>query len=151
MYYIIAVADATGAIAESLENNNTRNSGTVQIGPDLIVSAFSGPSSAAAGTTVSVTVTTKNQGSGAAPVSFTRFYLSSNSSLDAGDQLIGAREVSSLGPGVSDAGSALLLIPPSTLSGTYYIIARGDGDDAIQESLETNNLRSRTISIAATP
>ena len=151
LYYIIAVADATGAIAESLENNNTRNSGTVQIGPDLIVSAFSGPSSAAAGTSVSVTVTTKNQGSGAAPVSFTRFYLSSNSSLDAGDQLIGAREVSSLGPGVSDAGSALLLIPPSTLAGSYYIIAKGDGDDAIQESLETNNLRSRTISIAATP
>ena len=123
----------------------------MQIGPDLIVSAFSGPSSAAAGTSVSVTVTTKNQGSGAAPVSFTRFYLSSNSSLDAGDQLIGAREVSSLGPGVSDAGSALLLIPPSTLAGTYYIIAKGDGDDAVQESQETNNLRSRTISIAATP
>jgi subtilase family serine protease len=115
------------------------------------VSAFSGPSSAVAGAGVSVTVTTKNQGGDAAPVSFTRFYLSSNSSLDAGDQPIGAREVSSLGPGLSDAGSALLLIPPSTPTGTYYIIAKGDGDDAVQESQETNNLSSRTISIAGMP
>ena len=27
MYYIIGVADANGAVSESLENNNTRNSG----------------------------------------------------------------------------------------------------------------------------
>ena len=150
-YYIIGVADADGAVLESLENNNTRFSGAVQVGPDLIVSAFSAPSSAVAGASISVTVTTKNQGGGAAPVSFTRFYLSSSSSLDAGDPLIGAREVSSLGPGVSDAGAALLLIPPSTPAGIYYIIAKSDGDNAIPESLETNNLRSKTISIAATP
>ena len=151
MYYIIGVADANGAIFESLENNNTRYSGSVYVGPDLTVSALSGPSSAVAGTSISVTVTTKNQGGDTAPVSLTRFYLSSNNSLDAGDQLLGAREVSSLGPGLSDAGPALLPIPASTAAGTYYIIAKGDGDDAIQETLETNNLRSRTISIAATP
>jgi trimeric autotransporter adhesin len=150
-YYIMGVADASGAIFESLENNNTRYSGLVNVGPDLIVSAFTGPSSAVASSSISVTVTTRNQGGDTATASLTRFYLSSNNSLDAGDQLLGAREVSSLGPGLSDAGPALLLIPASTAAGTYYIIAKGDGDDAIQETLETNNLRSRTISIAATP
>ena len=100
MYYIIGVADANGAIFESLENNNTRYSGGVHVGPDLTVSALSGPSSAVAGTSVSVTVTTKNQGGDTAPVSLTRFYLSSNSSLDAGDQLLGAREVSSSRAGI---------------------------------------------------
>jgi subtilase family serine protease len=79
------------------------------------------------------------------------FYLSSNLSLDAGDELLGTREVSSLGAGLSESGSALLLIPASTAAGTYYVIARSDSDDIIEESLETNNLRVRTISIAATP
>jgi subtilase family serine protease len=148
-YYVIAIADANGAISESLENNNTRYSGALHVGPDLTVTAFSGPSSAVAGTSISVTDTTRNQGGDTAPVSLTRFYLSSNNSLDAGDQLIGAREVSSLGPGVSETGPALLQIPASIAAGTYWIIAKGDGDDAIQESQESNNVRNKTISIAA--
>jgi hypothetical protein len=146
-YYIIGVADANGAIFESQETNNTRYSGLVNVGPDVTVSALTGPSSAVAGTSISVTVTTRNEGGDIAPASMTRFYLSSNNSLDAADQLLGARAVSSLGPGLSDAGPVLLPIPASTAAGIYYIIAKGDGDDAIQESLETNNLRSRTISI----
>ncbi len=150
-YYIIGVADANGLILESLENNNTRSSAAVQVGPDLVVSALSGPSSGVAGTSISVTATTKNQGGDIAPVSVTRFFLSSNGSLDAGDQLLGVRQVSSLGPGLSEAGPAVLAIPASTAAGTYYIIAKADGDDAVQESLETNNLRTRTISITATP
>ena len=65
--------------------------------------------------------------------------------------LLGARDVSSLGPGLSEAGPVLLPIPASTEAGTYYVIAKSDGDDAIEESQETNNLRSRIITIAATP
>ena len=38
-YYVIAVADASGAVAESLENNNTRASAIVRIGPDFTVTA----------------------------------------------------------------------------------------------------------------
>jgi subtilase family serine protease len=115
------------------------------------VSAFTGPSSALAGTSITVAVTTTNQGGDGAPVSQTTFYLSSNYSLDAGDQLLDSRDNSPSGPGLSETGPALLPIPSSTAAGTYYIIAKGDGPDAIQESQETNNLRTRTISIAATP
>jgi subtilisin family serine protease/subtilase family serine protease len=150
-YYVIGVVDANSAVAESLENNNTRNSGIVYVGPDLTVSALTGPSSAVAGSSISVTVTTRNQGGDSAPVSQTTLYLSSDHSLDAGDQLLGSCDVSPLVPGLSEAGPALLPIPSSTAAGTYYIIAKGDGYDAIQESQETNNLRTRTISIAATP
>ena len=38
-YYVIAVADAGGAVAESLENNNTRTSAVVRVGPDFTVTA----------------------------------------------------------------------------------------------------------------
>jgi trimeric autotransporter adhesin len=150
-YFVIGVADANNAVAESQENNNTRSSGIVDVGPDLTVIALSGPSFTVAGSSISVSVTTKNEGGGTAPTSLTRFYLSSNNSLDAGDLLLGAREVSSLGPGLTEAGSALLPIPATTAPGTYYIIAKADGDNAIEESQETNNLRVRTISIAAAP
>ena len=91
-------------VAESLENNNTRASGVVRIGPDFIVTALTAPSSAVAGTSITASDTTKNQGGDAAPASVTRFYLSSNSTFDAGDLLLGSRDVSSLGPGLSEAG-----------------------------------------------
>jgi subtilisin family serine protease/subtilase family serine protease len=150
-YYVIAVADANDAVAESLENNNTRLASAVKIGPDLTVTALTGPTSAVAGTTISASDTTKNQGVDATPASVTSFYLSSNSTLDAGDLLLGSRAVSSLGPGLSQVGPAALAIPVSTPAGSYYIIAKSDGPDAIAEALENNNTRTKTITITAAP
>jgi subtilisin family serine protease/subtilase family serine protease len=146
-YYVLALADWNAAVAESVETNNTR-AAVVRVGPDLIVSALSASSSAIAGTSISVSDTTKNQGTGAAQPSLTNFYLSSNASLDASDVFLGARPVRSLGTGLSDTGSVTLVIPASTLGGTYYIIAKADGDDAVMEPVENNNVRARIISIA---
>jgi hypothetical protein len=56
-----------------------------------------------------------------------------------------------LAPGSSHAGTVSLLLPAATPAGSYYIIAKGDGDDAIAESLETNNTRAKSITIAAAP
>ena len=42
-------------------------------------------------------------------------------------------------------------IPASTVPGTYYIVAKGDGSGAIVEGEETNNTRARSISITAAP
>jgi subtilisin family serine protease len=146
-YYVIAVADAGAAVAESLENNNTRASSVIRIGPDLTVSALTSPSSAVAGGSITATDTTRNQGVDLTPVSITRFYLSSNSQFDAGDLILGERSVSALGPGLSEVGSATLTIPQTTPAGSYYIVAKGDGDDAIGEAQETNNTRARSITI----
>ena len=130
---MIAVADVSNAVAESLESNNTRASGFVRIGPDLTVTALTAPSSAVAGTSISVGDTTKNQGAGTAPASVTNFYLSTNASLDAADLLVASRPVSPLGAGLSETGTAPLVIPASTTAGTYYIIAKSDGDDTVPE------------------
>ena len=148
LYWIISVADWRVAVAESYESNNTR-AYYFRVGPDLIVSAVTAPLSAAAGTVITVTDTTLNQGGEAAPVSVTAYYLSANSSLDAGDPQLGTRTVASLATGVSQAGSISLLIPASTPAGSYIIIAKSDGNNAIAESLENNNTRMRTISITA--
>jgi hypothetical protein len=36
-------------------------------------------------------------------------------------------------------------------AGTYYIIAKSDGDDTIPEVIDTNNTRWKSISILAAP
>jgi subtilisin family serine protease len=149
IYYVMAVADISGAVAESLESNNGRNSAGIRVGPDLTVPSLSAPSSAVAGTSISASDTTTNQGGETAPASRTSYYLSGNSSFEAGDLFLGSRDVISLGPGLSQTGSAALLIPASTPAGTYYIIAKGDGANAITEAQETNNTRAKSISIGA--
>jgi len=148
-YQLIAVADVNNAVAESLENNNTRASLFVRIGPDLTVTALTAPSSSVAGTSISVGDTTKNQGADTAPGSVTNFYLSTNVSLDAADLLVASRPVSPLGAGLTETGTASLLIPASLTAGTYYLIAKSDGDDTIPEAIDNNNTRTKSISITA--
>ena len=150
-YQVIAVADVSNVVAEGLENNNTRVSSLVRIGPDLTVTGLTAPSSAVAGTSISVSDTTKNQGAGTAPGSVTYFYLSTNLSLDAADVLVASRPVSPLGAGLSETGTAPLLIPASMTAGTYYIIAKSDGDDTMPEAIDNNNTRWKNISILAAP
>jgi subtilase family serine protease len=81
----------------------------------------------------------------------TSFYLSTNLTLDANDVLLGTRPVPSLAPGAGDSGSITLLIPASTPAGGRYLISKADGGNTVAESLETNNMRTRAISIAAAP
>jgi subtilase family serine protease len=150
VYYIVAKADWADAAPESVESNNTR-AASIKIGPDLAVSALTGPSSASAGGSIVVTDTTKSQGSDPAGPSMTRFYLSVNSSLGAGDVLLGGRAVGALAVNGIDTGSATLVIPPETAPGSYFIVAVADGDGAVGESLENNNTRARSISIPAPP
>jgi len=147
-YWVIAIADWRTAITESAESNNTRTY-SFRVGPDLIVNTVTAPTSVVAGTTISVTDMTWNQGGDTAPASGTAYYLSSNGTLDPGDVLLGTRTVPLLGPGISQSGSVSLVIPASTAAGTYIIFAKADGNDSIAESLETNNTRTRSISITA--
>jgi subtilase family serine protease len=147
-YYVIARADADGQVTESNEGNNTKAVSIRISPPDLTVSAFSVPTSGGAGQQISVNDTTHNQtGTGPAPVSTTRFYLSRDSILDAGDFPLGFRDVPILLPGASSAGITRVTIPPGTAPGTWYIIAKADADGVVVETTDTNNTRFATIVI----
>ncbi len=144
-YTIIAVGDAGGAITELDETNNTRIK-TLTVGPDLTVSTLSVPSAAAVGATIIVTDTTRNQGSAAA-ASTTRFYLSLGTAKAAGDPEIGSRTVPALSLNGSSTSSTMLTIPAGTAPGNYYVIAECDAGNAVAELTETNNTKSRAITI----
>jgi subtilase family serine protease len=145
-YYFIAKADATDAISELDEKYNT-TARTIKVGPDLTVSALTVPATAGAGKGITVTDTTKNNGPGDAAASETGFYLSTDSTLDSGDALLGSRAVPALAAGATDSGSATVTIPAGTATGTYYLIAKADATDAISELDEKYNTTARTIKV----
>ena len=148
-YFVIAKADADGVVVETQEGNNVA-ARSVAIGPDLWVSTMAVPFTIVAGSTVSVTETVINQGAGAAAASTTRFYLSTNVSLDAADVVLdGSRSVPALAPGSSSSGATLVTIPAGTAAGTYYFFVKADGDGAVVESLEGNNISWRVIQLTA--
>ena len=152
-FFIIAKADDGNAVSETSETNNTR-SRSIVIGPDLFFTSLTlSPATLPAGTNVTVSDTVKNQGAGIAAASTTRFYLSTNSSLDGSDlALTPSRAVPPLASGDSSSGSTSVTIPLNISPGTYYVIAQADGDGVVAESAETNNVVAiRSIQVTAGP
>jgi subtilase family serine protease/subtilisin family serine protease len=156
-YFVLACADDTAQIVEANEVNNCRAAaGTVAVAPataDYVVTAVSEPPvtiPASAG--FAVTDTTQNAGSGGAPASSTRYYLSSNTVRDAGDVLLsGVRAVSALAAGAASTGSVTATIPATTAVGAYYLLACADDTGAIPETNESNNCRASTGTVQVTP
>ena len=91
------------------------------------MSALSGPSTATAGATISVTDTTANQGTGGAGATGTAYYLSRDMQWDSSDVTLGERSVPALTAGASNTGTVTLTIPAGTVTGSYYIVAYADG------------------------
>jgi subtilase family serine protease len=145
-YYLFAKADGPGSLGETNELNNWRTI-TVLVGPDLAVTTLTGPSIAAAGGSLVVSETTANQGAGDAAASTTRFYLSSNFSIDAADPVVQTRNVPALAAGASSSASTTIPIPANTATGVYYLIAQADGTAAIPEPNESNNTRFILVSV----
>jgi len=146
-HYLIAVADVENTVGESNETNNTTTTPIAIVGPDLIVSALSAPSRANDGNTIAVTVTTMDQGTATAVASTTSYYWSKDNTYQTGDALIGSRSVGELSAGFSDTWSTSWRIPRGTAKGTYYIIARADAGNAVDETNETNNIRTSRIDV----
>ena len=107
--------------------------------PDLVVSAFSAPSSVGTLSGFTVSASVKNQGALASAASTLKFYLSTNSVFDTGATLLGTLNIPALAVGMTSSGSLSLSIPVGKPSGTYFLIARADADDAIVEGDESNN------------
>lgn len=146
-YYIIAKADADTVVSETSETNNNKSK-SIKIGADLIVSALTVPTSAARGSTISIKDTTKNSGGVTAGTSTTKFYLSTNTTYDAGDAYLASRAIPSLAAGAASGGNTSVIIPSGITTGTYYIIARADADNVVTEANESNNNTYKKITVS---
>ena len=150
-YYVIARADDGDAVVEAREGNNTRATVTpMSVGPDVAVTAATGPAAAVPGLTVTIGNTAVNKGPVAA--SFTvGFYLSADDVLDGGDVLLGTRAVTALAPGASSSASKILTIPADTVPGVYRVLVRADEGGAFAEADESNNLKTTGPIAIASP
>ena len=142
-FYVLACADDTSLVIESDETNNClASTSTIQVTkPDLVVTSISNPpAGATVGSAFSVTDTTRNQGTGSASSSTTRYYLSLDGSKDATDRLLtGSRGVGILAAAASSTGTLNVSIPAGTPSGLYFLLACADDTSFVNESSETNN------------
>ena len=142
-YYVVSAANILGE-----SGNSPEASATPALPPDVIISAFSAPGSAAAGSSVTVSVTTKNQGTGTANPSTTRFYISANGVVDSGDLRIDeVQNVPALGPGIAATLSLSIGIPSNLAVGNHYLLAKADADDVLFENQENNNVYLRTLTV----
>jgi hypothetical protein len=114
--------------------------------PDLVVSSLSASSNAKPGSTINISDTTANNGTGSAASSITRFYLSTDSAIG-GDTQLGSRTVPPLSAGSSSSGRTVVTIPVGTAKGNYYIIAEADADKKISELNESNNTKAVRIQV----
>ena len=145
-YFLFARADAPEELLELSEFNNIRAT-TVAIGPDLVVTTLTAPATAAPGGTLVVSDTTANQGASPAAASATRYFLSTNATLEPGDTPLQARSVAALAAGASATGTATLTLPAVIPAGSYYLLAQADGDGAVGELNEINNTRAAIVRV----
>jgi len=152
VYELIVKADgaatlaAAGDVAELDETNNTK-SVLIGIRPDYVITSLTGPSRAQRGTTIDVSEITKNLGAAGTVSTKTKIVLSTNRTVESSDRVLGFRIVPPLAVNDSDSASHSLLIPASVPAGPYYLIAVADADNAEVESIETNNLLTKQITI----
>ena len=145
-YYLIAHADDGATVAEHTETNNTKFL-FVNVGPDLMVTLLTAPLKVAAGSSITVSDTTKNNGADAAGPSTTAFYLSANFALDASDtRLAQTRAVPALAAGASSNANTVVTLPV-VAPGAWFLIAAADDGNNIREPIETNNTRFTTLTV----
>ncbi len=145
-YWLAAWADSGEIAAERSETNNTRTR-PIKLGPDLFVSALRAPTAADAGAEIVIVDTTKNKGVSASDASVTRFYLSTDTTLeDGGDFLLGSRDVPQLARSASSRGETSVTLP-GVVPGTYFILVVADDGDTVAELAEGNNLKAKRITI----
>ena len=117
--------------------------------PDLVAASMSNPpTSVRRKGTFSVTDVVRNQGTGTAAASTTRYYLSVDAVRNLGDQLLtGARSVPSLAPGAQSAGTVSVKVPASMATGSYFVLACADDGNVVAESNEGNNCVASTTRV----
>ena len=159
-YYLGVIVDwngSTGSISEAIEVNNdgvaaSRTSiGDPSAGVDLYAASIDGPASATSGTTIPVAVVISNGGGNSASAFTNRYYLSTDTFINAAeDTLIGSYSWSGLGFASSQSENRVMTVPASLAAGTYYLGVLVDADSQVVETDESNNIGLDSQSIAVT-
>ncbi len=153
-FYVHQLVNAGGDVCEGSNGGNLNlalsNAVNVKLSPypDLVISALEVPTSLNIGETFTVGYTTGNQGTGAlaGKTVTTRFYLSPYATFSTSTATLIGDAVERMTIAVNDEveNSALLRIPTSVGSGSYFIYAVTDATNTVYEYTYENNNTTRT-------
>ena len=116
--------------------------------PDLVISKLLAPDTAQIGETVSILNVVKNYGGAKAGQSVTRFYLSTDATINpSNDRFLAKRQIPELPPLGTSKANTSVVIPADLTPGTYFIGAVADATKSVSEADEKNNVRVRKITI----
>lgn len=152
-WYLLAYIDGSNGAVESNENNNVDYSSIIvtenTLLPDLSLSIYSAsPSTINCGENTTLTFNLSNTGDATADANTTKFYLSSNTTFEIYlDEYLGLYNFNSLPAAGNSTTGMTLTIPSATNAGTWYIVARVDANDELDESNEDNNIAYKQVEI----
>lgn len=144
-WWVGALADPQGAVAESDESDNARATGApLQISvpprPNLVVQSFTfTPASVDTGTPIDVVDTIANTGPGAAGSFDIGVYLSTDVVITRDDTRIATRTLAALASGASDSSNGQIVVPIELAAGTYHVGVIADIGLELPETDETDN------------
>jgi subtilase family serine protease len=151
-YNVQACVDSLKVVGETAEGNNcTTAAGVLTVNgvalstADLVVTALGNPpATGVAGATFNITASVRNDGSGPAPATQTKFYLFGGPGGTTRKNLKGVQAVPGLTAGASASPVAALKIFDDTIPGTYVLEACADGPELLAEIDENNNCSRST-------
>lgn len=118
--------------------------------PDLVpVLSASNPSSATAGSSITLFASIRNQGSVTATNSTLSYYFSTNTTLDASDTALGSVTGGALSAGQSATRNGQVTVPSPPLTGYYYILYVADPQNNVTEISEANNVTFTSLFVTA--
>lgn len=136
-YRVGAIIDTTNTVPEGVETNNIAiDSRLFLVGLDVSV-MIADVESTGPNESILVPITVVNYGAAVSSLSY-ELYLSSNTTRDAGDRLIGSG-AQSIPAQPSTQIDVAAFIPADVIPGDYYFIAVVDPANTIIEADETNN------------
>ncbi|MFD2721170.1 CARDB domain-containing protein [Hymenobacter monticola] len=151
-YYILFAADPTNLVSETNETNNVRSLAFTVLAPSIdltVSSAYASPSTVAAGNSTNVSGYLYNQGNAPASPANLSFYLSTNTTFDASDVLVGSQNTATLTSNNYVNIYSSVTVPAATASGTYYLLFVADPSNLVVETNENNNVAYTTLLVTA--
>lgn len=153
-YFLILEADASNLVAEKFEDNNIASTRVNVVGfnYDLAINSIDlFPANVANnGSTVAFNYTMKNNSNTIINTFNSALYLSTDSVYDGSDPLLtSSNRTGTVAIGGTSVVGLGFSIANSVIPGTYYLIVKTDGNNAYNETNETNNFGVVRINVAA--
>lgn len=143
-YRILIITDRHNEVVETNNGNNLGSANTeLQLPPpaEFNITSITPPSGIVLGEAATFEWTVQNSSSNSASgIWQDTLYLSTDTTWDSGDIVIGSRERSGTLAGFASYTETLETVTPPVDPGSYYVIVRTDSRNSVRESNETNNV-----------